>query len=63
MTADLFSLAGFGGILIGFIAVGALIFCVSSSAEDPSDPSGFSGFLRHKQIKADDIASSRRKQP
>lgn len=59
MTADLFSLAGLGGTLIGLVAVGALIFCVSLSAEDSS---GLSGFLRRKQIKANDIASPRRKQ-
>jgi hypothetical protein len=59
MTVDLFSLAGLGGILIGLVAVAALIFCVSLSAEDPS---GLSGFLRHKQAKADTIAPSIRKQ-
>jgi hypothetical protein len=58
MTAELFSLAGLGGTLIGLVAVGVLVFCVALSAEDPS---GLSGFLRHKQIKADDLASSRRK--
>jgi len=61
MTADLFSLAGLGGTLIGLVAVAVLILCVSLSAEDPS---GFSGFLRHRQGKANDVAPPRgRKQP
>jgi hypothetical protein len=56
MTVDLFSLAGLGGILIGLIAVGALIFCVSLSAEDPSSLAGF----LHKQVKTNNGAQSGR---
>ncbi|MFT3733112.1 MAG: hypothetical protein QM780_17120 [Hyphomicrobium sp.] len=57
MTADIISFAGVGGILIGLVAVGALIFFVSASAEDPSD---LSDFLRHKQVKADDIRQAKK---
>jgi hypothetical protein len=57
MTADLFSFAGLGAILIGLVVVGALIWGVSTSAEDAS---GFSVFLRPKRAKTDD---ARRKQP
>ncbi|CCB63316.1 exported protein of unknown function [Hyphomicrobium sp. MC1] len=56
MTVDLFSLADLGALMIGLVVVGALIFGVSTSAEDPSR---FSGFLRHKRVKTD--APRRRK--
>lgn len=50
MTADFFSLVDLGGLMLGLVVVGALVFAVSTSSEDPS---GFSGFLRHKRIKTD----------
>jgi hypothetical protein len=51
MTADLLSFAGFGGALIGLVVLGALIFGLATSTEEPS---AFSGFLRHKQVKSED---------
>ena len=57
MTIDLFSLADIGAILVGMIVVGALIFGVSMISEDPS---GFSGFLRHKNTKTDEVRRKRR---
>jgi len=50
MTADFLSLADLGALMIGLVVVGALVFGVSTSAEDPSR---FSGFLRHKRVKTD----------
>lgn len=50
MTIDFFSLADLGALMIGLVVVGALVFGVSTSAEDPS---GFTGFLRQKRIKTD----------
>lgn len=57
MTIDLFSLADIGAILVGMIVVGALIFGVSMISEDPS---GFSGFLRPKNTKTDEVRRKRR---
>lgn len=55
MTIDFFSVADLGALMIGLVVVGALVFGVSTSAEDPS---GFTGFLRQKRIKTD--ASTRK---
>lgn len=52
MTVDFFSLADLGALMIGLVVVGAILFGVSTSAEDPS---GFSGFLRHKRVKSDAV--------
>ncbi|WP_414461508.1 hypothetical protein RLW55_03345 [Hyphomicrobium sp. B1] len=50
MTADFFSLVDLGALMLGLVVVGAIIFAVSTSSDDPS---GLSGFLRHKPIKTD----------
>ncbi|WP_409561871.1 hypothetical protein [Hyphomicrobium sp. MC8b] len=50
MTADFFSLVDLGALMLGLVVVGAIIFAVSTSSDDPS---GLSGFLRNKPIKTD----------
>lgn len=57
MTVDFFSLADLGALMIGLVVVGAILFGVSTSAEDPS---GFSGFLRHKRVKSDAVRRKRK---
>lgn len=57
MTMDFFSLADLGALMIGLIVVGALVFGVSTSAEEPS---GFSRFLRHKRAGTDDARRKRK---
>lgn len=58
MTTDFFSFGDLVGTLIGLVVVGALIFGVSMSADDQS---GLSKFLRHKQNKADDLPTTRKR--
>lgn len=57
MTMDFFSLADLGALMIGLIVVGALVFGVSTSAEEPS---GFSRFLRHKRAGTEDARRKRK---